>query len=135
MPGACATIILLMSAHALLRASPLVSAALAIAELIFGSLICDQLTLPAGLIALPSKVGSSMDSGSVKSLNHPTFGQIATLAFGMPQNFVYRVSCGTLRKFSLKPSFPNSSWATCAVWMPGSAFVAMVRIFSDPAYL
>src|SRR3954454_7766097 len=108
MPGACATIILLTSAQAFERSSPDFSAASAIALLIFGSLSCDQFTLPAGLMALPSNVGSSMDSGSVKSLNHPTFGQIATFAFGMPQNLVYSVSCGTLRKFSLKPSLLNS---------------------------
>ena len=46
------------------------------------------ISLPAGLIASPLKVGASRDSGSLKSLNQPTFGQIATSAFGMPQNFV-----------------------------------------------
>src|SRR4051794_14610202 len=94
MPGACATIILLMFAQSWLRLSPSgSSAACFMALLICGSLICDQLTLPAGLIAVPSNVGSSMDSGSWKSLNHPTFGQIATAALGTPQNFVYSVSC------------------------------------------
>src|SRR3954453_16833024 len=87
-PGACATIILLMSAHACARLSPVMSAALAMASLIFGSSRCDQVTFPAGLIALPSNVGSSMASASVKSLNHPTFGQIAIFARGTSQNFV-----------------------------------------------
>src|SRR6476469_719274 len=99
-----------------------------------GLLSWDQLTLPAGLIALPSNVGSSIDSGSVKSLNHPTFGQIATFALGMPQNFVYSVSCGTFRKFRLNPSLLNSVCATCAVCRPGSALVAMVNSFG-PGYL
>src|SRR3712207_1291172 len=96
MPGACSTIILLMSAHAWLRSSPSGrSAASFIAASISGFLSCDQLTLPAGLIASPEKVGCSMDSGSVKSLNQPTFGQITTLRSGTPQNLVYSVSCGT----------------------------------------
>ena len=43
-----------------------------------------------------------MDCGSVKSLNHPTFGQIATFGFGTPQNFVYSVSCGTLAEVQLE---------------------------------
>ena len=136
MPGASATIILLISAQAWLRSSPSGrSAASSIASSISDFLSCDQLTLPAGLIALPANVGCSMDSGSWKSLNQPTFGQIATLRFGTPQNFVYSVSCGTLRKFSLKPSFSNSVWATVAVCLPGSAFVAMVRMFAGPSYL
>ena len=43
---------------------------------------------------LPLNVGSSIDCGSAKSLNQPTFGQTATFAFGTSQNFVYSVSCG-----------------------------------------
>src|SRR3954452_459876 len=136
MPGAWATICLLMSPHALLRSLPVgISAAFCIAVLIPELLIWDQFTLPAGLIALPSNVGSSMDSGSWKSLNQPTFGQMATFCFGTPQNFVYSVSCGTLRKFSWKPSLLNSVWATVAVCLPGSAFVAIVRSLSLPMYL
>src|SRR4051794_2466834 len=87
-PGACSTIILLMSAHCLARSSPVTSAAFAMASLIAGTSSWDQLTLPAGLMALPSNVGRSIASESVKSLNHPTFGQIATLACGTSQNFV-----------------------------------------------
>src|SRR4051812_35816929 len=85
MPGACSTIILLMSAHCCARSSPVTKAAFAIASLIPGTSSCDQLTLPAGLIALPSNVGRSMASESVKSLNQPTFGQIATFACGTSQ--------------------------------------------------
>src|SRR5688572_28735476 len=92
MPGTWATICLLTSAHALLRSSPSgMTAASSMAESISGTLSCDQLTLPCGLIAEPEKVGCSMDSGSWKSLNQPTFGQMATFAFGTPQNFVYSV--------------------------------------------
>src|SRR4051794_9276390 len=74
---ACSTIILLMSANALLRSDPVgISAALSIASSICLSLSSDQFTLPCGLMAEPLNVGSSIDCGSVKSLNQPTFGQI-----------------------------------------------------------
>src|SRR5215212_3036003 len=74
---ACATIILLMSAQALLRSGP----AGTVAALVMASSICllsssDQFTLPCGLMAAPLNVGSSIDCGSMKSLNQPTFGQI-----------------------------------------------------------
>src|SRR5215213_764026 len=76
MPGAWAVIILLISAQALLRSSPASSVdALVIASSISLSSSSDQLTLPCGLIAAPLNVGSSIDCGSVKSLNQPTFGQ------------------------------------------------------------
>ena len=42
----------------------------------------------------PLNVASSIDCASAKSLNQPTFGQIATFAYGTPQNFVNSVSCG-----------------------------------------
>src|SRR3712207_1190428 len=87
-PGACATTCLLMSANAWVRSSPESSAASSSASLSSGTSIWLQLTLPCGLIASPENVGCSIASGSVKSLNQPTFGQIATSAFGTPQNFV-----------------------------------------------
>src|SRR4051794_17428734 len=99
------------------------------------SLSCDQFTLPAGLIAFPSNVGSSIDSGSVKSLNHPTDGQTLGSCFGTPQNFVYMVSRGTLRKSVLKPSFSNSLCATVDVDRPGSALSPTMVILSPPVYL
>src|SRR5919197_1369041 len=74
---ACSTIILLMSAQALLRSGPAgISAALFMASSICLLFSSDQFTLPCGLMAAPLKVGSSIDSGSTKSLNQPTFGQI-----------------------------------------------------------
>src|SRR5215208_4289114 len=77
MPTACSTIILLMSANALLRSGPAATnVALSIASSIALSSSIDQFTLPCGLMAAPLNVGSSIDCGSTKSLNQPTFGQI-----------------------------------------------------------
>src|ERR687889_52685 len=74
---ACSTIILLMSAKALLRSAPAgVVDALLIASSICWFFSSDQFTLPCGLMAAPLNVGSSIDCGSTKSLNQPTFGQI-----------------------------------------------------------
>src|SRR5258705_7826684 len=76
MATACSTIILLMSAKALLRSGPAgTRAALSIASSIGLLFSSDQLTLPCGLMAAPLNVGSSIDWGSTKSLNQPTFGQ------------------------------------------------------------
>src|ERR687887_1506864 len=116
--GACSAIMWLILAQASLRALPTgITDAFFIASLIAGSFSCGQLTLPCCRMFLPLNVASSIDCGSAKSLNQPTFGQIATLAFGTPQNFVYSVSWGTIRKFSLKPSFANCAWATSAVFL------------------
>src|SRR3954452_7122146 len=93
MATACSTIILLIAAHCLLRSSPVASAAFVIASSICLLSSRLQFTLPCGLMAAPLKVGSSIDCGSVKSLNQPTFGQMTYLDFGTPQNFVYSVSC------------------------------------------
>ena len=76
-----------------------------------------------------------MDCGSEKSLNHPTFGQIATLAFGTPQNFVYSVSCGTMRKFSLNPSFSNWFWTTSAGLLARIGVGRDGQDLAAPAYL
>src|SRR5215217_7252347 len=87
--GACSAIWWLTFAQASLRDLPTGSiAALAIASLIALSSSCGQFTLPCWRMLLPLNVASSMDCGSVKSLNHPTFGQIATFTLGTPQNFV-----------------------------------------------
>ena len=58
------------------------------AELIAGTLSWGQLTLPCSRMFLPLNVGSSIDCGSAKSLNQPTFGQIGTSSLRTPQNFV-----------------------------------------------
>src|SRR3954447_3834635 len=77
MPTACSTIILLIAAQALLRSGPAgIVAALVIASSMCWFFRSDQFTLPCGLMAAPLNVGSSIDCGSVKSLNQPTFGQI-----------------------------------------------------------
>ena len=59
----------------------------------------------------------------------------ATFAAGTPQNLVYSVSCGTGRKFSWKPSSSIWPWNDSAVFLPGSAFAAIVRNFSVPTHL
>src|SRR3954453_23172542 len=88
--GACAVIILSMSAQALLRASPSVSAALSIAASIFGSLSWARLLLPpSGEKFEPLNVGSSIDCGSLKSLNQPAEPQTATFFFGCWHHSVY----------------------------------------------
>src|SRR4051812_19797751 len=77
MATACSTIILLIAAQALLRSGPAsIVDALFIASSMALSSRSDQFTLPCGLMAAPLNVGSSIDCGSVKSLNQPTFGQI-----------------------------------------------------------
>src|SRR3954449_6162754 len=81
--GACAVIILSMSAQALLRAEPSSSAALSIAASIFGSLSWARLLLPPSLRMFePLNVGSSIDCGSLKSLNQPEAPHTATSFFG-----------------------------------------------------
>src|SRR5262245_41816808 len=81
--GASPVICLSMSAHALTRASPCSADALSIAASIFGSLSCARLLLPPPLAMLaPLNVTSSIDCGSVKSLNQPADPQIATCFLG-----------------------------------------------------
>src|SRR3954454_5926077 len=96
--GASDVTILSISAHALARSVGSVSSsALLIASLTALSFSCDQLLLFAGRMFLPLNVGSRYVCGSAKSFSQPTFGQMATLAFGTLQNFVYIDSCVTCR--------------------------------------
>ena len=76
--------------QALLRSAPAgSSAAFAIALLMAGTLSCVQLELFWGRMFLPLKTASSTACGSTKSLNQPTFGQMAIFcALGTLQNFV-----------------------------------------------
>src|SRR3954453_4458145 len=93
--GACAVIILSMSAQALLRSAPSSSAALFIAASIFGSLSCARLLLPPlGEKFEPLNVGSSIDCGSLKSLNQPAEPQMATFLAGCWHQSVYVACCG-----------------------------------------
>src|SRR5215216_3815266 len=135
-PGTWPTTMRLTSAQALLRSAPAgIVVALVMASSISGTSSIEKLTLPCGLIAAPLNVGSSSDCGSVKSRNHPTFGQRSQPEDGTLQKRVYRVSCGTLRNVSLKPSCCSWPCATVAVCRPGSALVAIVSSFSPPVYL
>src|SRR6185503_9919936 len=86
--GACSAIMRLIFAQAWLRSAPtgVVEAAF-MASLIAGTSSWGQLTLPCCRMLLPLNVASSIACGSEKSLNQPTFGQIATLCLGTPQNF------------------------------------------------
>src|SRR3954466_16384045 len=68
----------------------------------------------------PFRIGSSIDWESKKSFPHPSVGQIATAAFGVPQNFEITSACCTCRKFSLKPSFLICSANACPVFEAGS---------------
>src|SRR5262245_9122164 len=74
------------------------------AALTFGSLNCDQFTLPAGGMYFPLNVRSSNVTGSLKSGPHPTFGQISGSLFGVPQ-IVYMASADTAFRFTFMPIF------------------------------
>src|SRR3954449_3389357 len=81
--GASPVIILSISAHALLRSSPCRPAALSIAASVFGSLSWARLLLPPFLkMFAPLNVGSSIDCGSLKSLNQPDAPHTATCFLG-----------------------------------------------------
>src|SRR3954447_1933691 len=81
--GASAVIILSICAHALLRSAPWSVAALFMAASIFGSLSWARLLLlPFLTMFSPLNVGSSIDCGSVKSLNQPDAPQMATCFLG-----------------------------------------------------
>src|SRR6266568_484099 len=83
--GASAMIILSIAAHALLRSAPAgIVDAFVMAALIFGSSSCGQLVLPCARMFFPLNVADNIDSGSEKSLNHPTFGQIGGCTLGTP---------------------------------------------------
>src|SRR3954453_4044691 len=108
--GACAVIILSMSAQAWLRAEPSSNEALSIAASIFGSLSWARLLLPPSLEMFePLNVGSSIDCGSLKSLNQPAEPQMATFLAGCWHQSVNMACCGGVRRGSLKRSF--SRWA------------------------
>src|SRR5919201_3653117 len=136
MPGACAVIMSSILPHALLRSGPAgMTAALAIASLMAGTLSCVQLELFWGMMFLPLNTASSTACGSLKSLNQPTLGQMAIFCAGTLQNFVYRVSCGTARNLILKPSFSNCACATSAVFLPGSALEATISSGVESVHL
>src|SRR3954452_159545 len=135
MPGACAVTMSSIAPQALFRSGPAGSrAALPIASLMAGTLSCVQLELLACRMLLPLNTASSTACGSLKSLNHPTLGQIAIFWDGTLQNFVYSGYCGPARNLILKPSFSTCACATSAVFLPGSAFEATIgnAVESDP---
>ena len=107
-----------------------------IASLIFGSLSCGQLTLPCceDVLAVERRLEHRLRVGEVLEPARRS-GRSRPSPCGTSQNFVYSVSCGTMRKLSLKPSFSIWAWATSAVFLPGSALVAMIRSLSPPVYL
>src|SRR3954462_561014 len=81
--GASPVIILSISAPALWGASPGRAAALSIAASIFGSLSWAGLLFPPFLkMFAPLNVGSSIDCGSLKSLNQPDAPHTATCYLG-----------------------------------------------------
>src|SRR3954451_3836630 len=81
--GASAVICLSTSAHALTRASPCSVDALSMALSIAGSSSWARLLLlPSLTMFEPLNVTSSIDCGSVKSLNQPADPQIATCFLG-----------------------------------------------------
>src|SRR5215213_8521411 len=94
--GACSVIILSISPQAWLRSSPSRPAASSIALSILGSSSWDRLLLPpSGEMFEPLNVGSSIDCGSLKSLNQPAEPQMATFLAGCWHHSVYTASCGT----------------------------------------
>ena len=80
-------------------------------------------------------VGSSIDCGSLKSLNQPAEPQTATFFFGCWHHSVYTASCGTVRRRTLKPSFSSWALATSAWALPGSTFAVTISSSSLPSYL
>src|SRR3954466_3343831 len=81
--GASPVIILSISAHALLRSSPWRPGALSLAASRLGSSSWARLLLPPSLKMFePLNVGSSIDCGSLKSLNQPEAPHTATSFFG-----------------------------------------------------
>src|SRR5256885_16053979 len=69
---------------------------------------------------LPLNSGSTNDWPSKKSLPQPRFGQIATAAFGTPQNFDSIVGCWTWRYWRLKPSDCSWLWIASTVLDAGA---------------
>src|SRR3954447_6914365 len=104
------------------------------ALLIFGSSSWGQFELFVGLIALPLKVGSSIDCGSGKSFSQPTLGQTSGSVFGTPQNFEYIVSRVVGRKLTLKPSAWNaaSTRSAAAFWF---VLLSATIVIGGPLYL
>src|SRR4051812_44452800 len=100
-----------------------------------GSFSCDQLELPVWRMFPPLKVGSRYVWASEKSFNQPTFGQIATLAGGELQNFVYMASWVTSRSRTLKPIFSKFSFATSAAFCATPSDVPTISRSSLPSYL
>src|SRR3954454_21534337 len=81
--GACEVIILSMFAHAFRRSAPCSADALSMAWSMAGTLSWGRLLFPPSLkMFAPLNVGSSIDCGSVKSLNQPAEPQIATSFLG-----------------------------------------------------
>src|SRR5439155_568910 len=88
-PGAWAVTMLSISPHALSRpARSVMTSALCIAALIFGSLRLAKFELPLLRMFLPLNVRSRIVSGSAKSLSQPTLGQIGGWSAGTWQYFV-----------------------------------------------
>src|SRR3954454_6549395 len=74
---------------------------------------------------LPLSSGSTSDWESKKSLPQPSVGQIATAAFGVPQNLLNTALCGASRKFILIPIFDISLWNSSAVVEAGGSLSAI----------
>ena len=83
---------------------------------------------------LPLNNGSTNDWPSKKSLPQPRFGQIATSAFGTPQNFDSIVGCCTWRYVSLKPSCWSWFWMASPVFEAGAWLSPTIRT-GLPVYL
>ena len=84
---------------------------------------------------LPAKVGDRIVWGSAKSFSQPTFGQTATSADGVLQNFVYIVCCCTRRIWTLKPRASRFCLTTSAVLAATPWLEPTIRISSVPSYL
>ena len=101
------------------------SFALSIAALSAGSLSCDQFELPVGTMFFPLNIGSSIVWASKKSFSQPTFGQIATFAFGDAAELrVHRVLRHAGGSRTLKPIFSSCACATSAGLRAGVGVVA-----------
>src|SRR5918992_3210064 len=136
MAGACSTMALLASAHAVARsAGSVTSFASSISWLTSGTSSSGQFVLPLGMMLAPLNVGSSIVCGSEKSCPQPTDGQTWTSESGTLQNLVYMVSRVTSRSFVLKPISWSCCSVICAIDLSGSALSPTIRTSSSPSYL
>src|ERR1700746_3900645 len=107
------------------------------AALIAGLFNCGQFELLVGLaVMVPPLNGMSIIAcPSLKSLIHPTFGQMFGSLATTEQNFVYMTACSTGCNCTLKPSDANCALATCAVSLAGGTLLDTIVIVQLPEHL